>query len=327
MGLLWCSTSPLEVSGIRLTGDGTSGTRDWCACVMTAALLDDSTKDSECCSAVWVDSSEWATNVTVATRTNNCEEKSRSPLGGPGSELWQEPLPKASVGASWRPRLGVVLAVGSATLASRPSATSGKQTQSNAEPPVWRSRRSTLDAPEQTTQGASGKTGGLARSQIEADVLQMPFTKRLPSKGEAALNLMKARAAHRQQLLDAFVGPDEVLLQSGKVSPETQVLYQTKLNTFLAEAKLSDTAPAKELDLALQRKFVAYFVAGLSIYHARILYYAARWKTSYTNLELRRAYAAMQGHRRREKERTQDPETWEALRLQVGAVLSVPRPP
>ena len=169
--------------------------------------------------------------------------------------------------------------------------------------------------------------GGLAQSQIGADALQMPFTKRLPSKGEATLNLMKTKAARRQHLLDAFDGPDEELLKSGKVSPETQALYQTKLNACLAEANLNDTAPAEKLDLALQRKTVAYFVAGLSTYHAPILYYAARWKPLSTNLELRRAYAAMQGYRTREKERTRDPETWEALRLQVGAVLSVPRPP
>jgi hypothetical protein len=67
---------------------------------------------------------------------------------------------------------------------------------------------------------------------------------------------------------------------------------------------------------------VSCFLKGDGINTSRILFYAVRWLTKHTNLELRLSHASLLGHRRKEHERTQDPECYESAVLKMDALMS-----
>ena len=83
-----------------------------------------------------------------------------------------------------------------------------------------------------------------------------------------------------------------------------------------------DSAPAREVVVALDRELVVHFLKDGALQDARHLYYATRWHFALTNTLLRRSHLSLRGYGRNRRGEVSDPVTWESVLLSAYSLLT-----
>jgi len=165
---------------------------------------------------------------------------------------------------------------------------------------AWQSRRDRSRSPP-----VSGVTVG------SASVLRRPAA----ATGRAA-----AATRRRRDLPDDE--PVEGLLRRRRVGPGSRKIYLENSNPFVEKFGLTESSRAKEVDGHLDQAIVLKYLEGEPLQNAKVLYYAIRWRLSFTNPELRLSFASLKGFERQEPVGVEEPEAWESVLLSAHALLS-----